>query len=259
MCEVITSVPGVDFVNQNDLNSSLIIEKKKIAIVVQNIRSMRKNFDNFLVHLESSQINPDIIFLTEIWLYDDEIDNYKINNYVCHANCNNNYASGGVIVFCRNDIICDISNLPCNSADILRLDTFINERKVTFICIYSLHSQSITTFLSDITIILNNLKNKNVVLLGDMIIDILPPINENVSLDYLYLMSSFGFESLVNSVTRPSSGTCIDHVFSRSLPCLNFNVTVNENNITDHSMISINLCQNILEKKVINNDYIKKN
>ena len=70
-----------------------------------------------------------------------------------------------------------------------------------------MHSQSITTFLSDITIILNNLKNKNVVLLGDMNIDILPPINENVSLDYLYLMSSFGFESLVNSVTRPSSGT----------------------------------------------------
>ena len=37
MCEVATSVPGVDFVNQIDFNSSLIIEMKKIAIVVQNI------------------------------------------------------------------------------------------------------------------------------------------------------------------------------------------------------------------------------
>lgn len=248
MCEVNTIDPSVDFINVNNLNSSLGSQKQNMSIVVQNIRSMRKNFDNFLVHLESNKINPDFIFLTEIWLYDDEIDNFKINNYVCHANCNNTYASGGVLVFCRNDIVCEASNFSCNSADIIRVDSIVDEKKFIFICIYRLHAQSINSFLCDISNYLKSLKCKNVVLLGDINIDILPPVNDSMSLEYLHLLSSLGFESLINSVTRPSSGTCLDHVFTRTLPCFIVDTKVYDYNITDHSMISINLYHNMSNK-----------
>lgn len=44
----------------------------------QNIHSMRKNFDFFVIHLESFVCQPDIIFLTEIWIKQNEISNYHI-------------------------------------------------------------------------------------------------------------------------------------------------------------------------------------
>ncbi len=71
---------------------------QKMSVVVQDIRSMRKKFDNFLVQLSASDSKPSFIFLTEIWIYENEIDNFKLNNYVSHYNCNNEYASGGVVV-----------------------------------------------------------------------------------------------------------------------------------------------------------------
>lgn len=70
----------------------------KDYFVVQNIRSVRANFDYFLSELNSICTSPLFIFLTEIFLFDYEVENYKIENYVSHATCNNTYKSGGVIV-----------------------------------------------------------------------------------------------------------------------------------------------------------------
>lgn len=41
-------------------------------IIHQNIRSLRKNFDVFLAHLESFLNKPALIFLSEIWIYENE-------------------------------------------------------------------------------------------------------------------------------------------------------------------------------------------
>ena len=46
------------------------MENKTLNILLQNIRSMRKNFDSFNVYLETLSIKPMIVCLTETWLND---------------------------------------------------------------------------------------------------------------------------------------------------------------------------------------------
>lgn len=70
-----------------------------LNVVHQNIRSLRENFDSLLVYLNSLVVMPDIIFLSEIWIYDHECVNFSIPNYTFKATCNQTYASGGVAVF----------------------------------------------------------------------------------------------------------------------------------------------------------------
>lgn len=241
MCEIDKKEPSVDCINNSFNSSSAVENMQKISIIVQNIRSMRKNFDNFLTHLSACDSKPEFIFLTEIWVYDDEIDLYKIDNYVCHSKCNNDYASGGVAVFCRNDMRYTFLSISFVSADILRLDTSVDNKNLIFICVYRLHAHTVNNFISELSIYLNTLKGKNIIILGDINIDILQPVINNSALDYLDLLSSFGFDSLVRTITRPSSETCIDHVFSRTLPCLIVESSVFDYNITDHSLILINI------------------
>ena len=50
-------------------------------IVHQNIRSLRSNFDNLVSNLNAFNRLPDIIFLTELWIYSLEVDNFSIPNY----------------------------------------------------------------------------------------------------------------------------------------------------------------------------------
>lgn len=134
---------------------------------------MRANFDLFLTELSSLNNYPLLIFLTEIFIFDDEVENYKINNYVSHANCNNTYKSGGVIVFSRTGIKCDVISTRLKSADILRVNTIVDGQIFVFICIYRLHSCTVNIFVSDLMIYLNKIKCKNLVILGDLNINIL--------------------------------------------------------------------------------------
>ena len=159
-----------DFKN-NSLSSSCdnnFHKQNNYSFVVQNIRSLRKNFDLFLAELIDIDASPLFIFLTEIFIYDNEVENYKINNYVAYANCNNSYKSGGVMVYSRSDIKCEYSLVNFNSCDILRVNTTINNHKIVFICIYRLHSCSIKIFCDDIANYLNKIKSKNLILVGDI-------------------------------------------------------------------------------------------
>lgn len=76
-----------------------------VQIVHQNIRSLRSNFNNFIAHLDSFSLLPDLLFLSEIWINDEEINLYRLD---C---CNNSYRSGGVLVYYRNDLNCFVETV----------------------------------------------------------------------------------------------------------------------------------------------------
>lgn len=116
-------------------------------VVHQNIRSLRKNFDLFVTHLQSFDKQPDMIFLTEIWIYECEIVDFNIPGYMFSANCNDTYSSGGVAVFIKTDYNnFEISNSSLGSADMLKVVCEINYEKYCFICIYRLHVKSKDVF-----------------------------------------------------------------------------------------------------------------
>ncbi len=94
------------------------------------------------------------------------------------------------------------------------------------------------TYLRDIGPLLSKIKCKNVIVIGDININLL---NETFSRDYMFFMSSIGLSSYVNTVTRPSSKTCLDHVFCRLSSNFQLSANVSEFDITDHSFVTGNL------------------
>lgn len=64
----------------NDLNL-LAVGKSTLTIVHQNIRSLRQNFDSLCLNLEAFQYLPDIVFVSEIWIFSYEINDYHIPGY----------------------------------------------------------------------------------------------------------------------------------------------------------------------------------
>ncbi|KAJ8980651.1 hypothetical protein NQ317_017577 [Molorchus minor] len=106
------------------------------------------------------------------------------------------------------------------------------------------------------------------VIIGDININL--KLNNDVTEEYLNAMSEFGFQSLINSITREDGETksCIDHIFLRAKEDIiknNVNSFVLKNKITDHCPIllkiktnSTNISENKQENRYVHiTDYKK--
>ena len=88
--------------------------------------------------------------------------------------------------------------------------------------------------------LLQNEKCKNLLLVGDLNLDILSD-GEHVDV-YNSILAEHGLFSFLNEATRPDSGKCLDHVVGRfdkpqsCYNCFNFDL-----GISDHCMTGINL------------------
>lgn len=82
---------------------------KKWSIIHQNIRSLRTNFDLILTDLTTNNLLPDIIVLSEIWIYSDEAKYYKILNYTMLVKYNDTYRPGGVAIY-FNDVLVNLND-----------------------------------------------------------------------------------------------------------------------------------------------------
>jgi hypothetical protein len=238
-------------------------EISSIKVLNQNIRSLRKNFDLFLSHLESEKLSPDIIVLTEIWVNRDEINFYKIPGYNVYSRCNESYRSGGVAVYIRDCYRCDGARERDDvaSADCVQLDCQASDLdRFTLLAVYRLHSSSPAQFISDMEVVFDELEGQNIVYAADGNINIISQSSEADA--YLEFMSSRGMLSLVNEPTRilGNSESCIDHTFIRFFNKTGqsrvTNTTVFHFNITDHSTVVSNISllgkiPNISQNKII--------
>lgn len=215
---------AIHHLNSNNNNNFYIdninngnISVGKISIVHQNVGSLRENFKFLVSHISAFPILPSLIFISEIWIYDYEADNYNMKNYTFHTKCNNNYRAGGVGVYVHDSIEQFSILTHCfDSADCLQIDATFSGEPFSFICFYRFHFKTVTSFISELKIFLTSVKSKNLILIGDFNIDILS--DTSLSYEYLSTMAAFGLESLINSYTRihNQSNSCIDHIFSRS-------------------------------------------
>lgn len=212
-------------------------------ILHQNIQSLNSNYSSILAYLNSLDDSnwPDLLFLSEIWVYEDFISDFLIPGYNLFANCNSSYRSGGVAVYIKNGLKCCSSNFVSPSFDALKVMFKLNDIEFSAVVIYRNHKYTKETFVNEFSSFLNQEKSSNCIILGDINIDIL--VSCHVSDEYMLLMSSYGFRSLVNEPTRLSSGTCLDHVFLRlhKNNALAYSSEVLHLGITDHSMTALYL------------------
>jgi hypothetical protein len=62
---------------------------KEFQISYQNIRSMRRNTDKLHTYLECVNLKPLLFGLSETWIFDEEIEDYSLDDYNLFAKCNN--------------------------------------------------------------------------------------------------------------------------------------------------------------------------
>lgn len=108
------------------------------------------------MYLNSLSNLSDILVLTEIWIYSCELNIYNINGYNQYAKCNDDYRSGGVIVFVKNDCVASASNVEIRSADVIKITLEVGSLTLAIIAVYRLHSQTILSFLDDLNSVLSN-------------------------------------------------------------------------------------------------------
>lgn len=137
---------------------------KSFFILHQNIRSLRQNFDFLIGNLESFVNLPEIIFVSEIWIYSCEVEDYHIPNYNFFANTNDTYSSGGVGVFVSNLYECDVKVFNLRSADVIKVCCEYCKEIFNFVCVYRLHSSPPNVFLDELSNFLTNERSGNLLL-----------------------------------------------------------------------------------------------
>lgn len=220
------------------------------VIIHQNIRSLRKNFDLFLCNITVNSMKPDLIILTEIWINTEESNFYKIPNYNLYTKCNDSYRAGGVAVYIK-DTLSNVQNihLNCYTADVLLISFEFSNQTFHVLAIYRLLFHSIELFINEFEdIFTNNLKRyKNLFWVGDVNINIIFENEANFyKVGYNTMMAENGLECMLSEPTRITdlSETCIDHVFVRnsSKNLISVVASVLHLDITDHSMVKVNVC-----------------
>lgn len=74
---------------------------KNFTIISQNIRSIYRNFDDFLITLSGLSIEPDIVVLTECRLNPNKAIP-QINNYKSYQTTNQFNQNDGVVVYIKD-------------------------------------------------------------------------------------------------------------------------------------------------------------
>lgn len=86
----------------------------------------------------------DKIFLSELWIYFNEMKEFNLTGYDFHAVTNDGYAPAGRGTFVQPGL--NASQIPSVSCDVLKLSLSINNYTVHLLVIYRLQMYSIGFF-----------------------------------------------------------------------------------------------------------------
>lgn len=231
--------------NCTDLNNVTIQKLKEgVNFIHMNIRSLCKNYDEFVVFLESLNFSCDIIILTETW-HIENIKDYNIVNYNMYYNESKFNQNDGVIIYINNKILSKIEHKKLSEVTISKIHFTLNEIKYNIFAIYRPPSTNVMNFIAELNDFLCfGSKVEFNMLIGDINIDIKK--SDIVTNTYINALSSKGFISYINSPTRVSaeSSSCLDHVFIKKMDHFK-NIDINsinfETSITDHHSTIVNI------------------
>ena len=89
----------------NELPQILNNDAHELIFVNYNIRSFFKNITGFCTIMQSASFEPDILILTETWLKEDNHEFANIRGYEGFHTIRTSGRSGGVSIFCRDNLV----------------------------------------------------------------------------------------------------------------------------------------------------------
>lgn len=238
----------------NDLKKHILLDKKDLTVVAQNIRSIYCNFDDFQVTLAHLDFDPDVVVLTECRLTPDKpipcIPNYS--SLASIHNCNQN---DGVVVYVKTALRSSMKEIQLVDASCVQVEVL----NCTIIAIY--RSPSFTNALNFINSLNNHLNtiksHKNIIVTGDININLILNSKDNSQtcnnrVKYLNMSASHG---LLPGHLLPTRGpNCLDHFiikFDRQKTTAN--IAVLNTSVTDHATLFLSLSKVKNRKPLPNN------
>lgn len=243
---------------QNHLES---INYKYLNIVSINLRSISSlnKFNKFKTFLSNLPRLPDILAIQETWFQEKVSDMYKIPHYNS-VHCCRGDGYGGTSIYIANKFQFTVDCCESfNYVDLIQIrlnNIKVNGKQLEFMTYYRSQKCKIEEFLNVLENKLINIPNSPLVVVGDSNVDLI----EGVSEDLTNLFHCFSLNNCHTLVTRPQSGTCIDHIFSNLVDQIAIDSV--ECSLTDHNLICCKLRLdieelNFLESVKITCDYAK--
>ena len=218
---------------------------KSLSIICFNIRSMKKNFEEFKAFFTELNDEFSIISLTETWCLDDPRNEslFKLNNYTSmHQPRSGGRNGGGTCMFVHNSLTFTTrSDLCVNNNDIESLSIEIFNKKAKNIIASVTYRQpagNINVFENSLKTLLSFKKDssKQIHLTGDFNLNLLDYKTNAKVKSYLDLIFSHSFIPLINRPTRISkhNATIIDHILTNAFINKTYLTGVLKTDISDH-------------------------
>lgn len=225
-----------------------------LTIVYLNIRSIRSNWDAFLLQIKHAISNLDIIILAEVSCSQSEVNFYHIDGFTSLYSLRENKKGGGIILYyktCR--LLCAQIDIQTNAFENVTcfLEPIGNMTSAP-VCVHAVYrppSSSTKIPISDANIelyaTLESLKAyKELVVIGDTNIN--TEDYGDLSAQYEATLAAWGLERGIWGFTREEikagrlSQTCIDHIYLKSR-AVNIQTGVVKTKISDHYLIALKL------------------
>lgn len=226
-----------------------------------NIRSIQKNFEELEILLEELSHKFEIIALTETWKIEN-IELYKLNGYNIIYNEGIYNQNDGVVVLIKDNLNFDVEINNIGPIKAIRIKVNFFENTLDILCLYKSPALNDNDFLDHLEHYLESKTfNSHInLILGDININLL--VNDNITNEYLNILSEHDFISTINKATRvyDGKGSCLDHIFIKTLPNVleNSIPIILKSNITDHYTTMVQIITNTKVKdQVVNENFIK--
>lgn len=235
--------PDLNLQNFNDHGIFTIEEIDELSAIVKpqysafhiNTRSLNQHYEELCNLLNSIPVNFDFIGCSETWLTgESHIDRYRIPGYTMVNDIRTFSTGDGVTLYVKTD-----NNF--RQRDDLKIDAienvWIETSDLIIGLIYKPPSLSNREFLDKLEVTLHKiyLSKKKCLIMLDVNINTLN--KSKITKDYLNLIRSEGFNSLIYEATRITETTqsCIDHIHTNfSTSCTSGSIAVE---IADHQPV----------------------
>lgn len=182
------------------------------TLIYMNIRSLRLNFTYFLATINNIIHKIKFIVLVETNISDNENNFYNIQGFNSIF-LNREGRGGGIAVYIAESLTFNHITLTTNSFEIVQTDVNINKNTLSLLSVYRPPHKTIPPFINELDTFINNIKKKqNILLVGDVNIDLLR--ENSTTTTYLNMLTSNGLQCMVNESTREdvkrNTRTCID-------------------------------------------------
>ena len=208
--------------NYLEVNEFKKLKSHDFTFMNFNIRGLTNNYDEFTSLISSFQSKLDVFILTESWLSNESYSSMEITSYKSHHTTRNQKKGGGVSIYVNSNYESEQVKEFSFIKSFIEVNTVkitINKLKYFIIGIYRPPNSDLNQFFVSLDHIIDKFKDKKVIFSGDLNINILKILNDEVPADLYNTFVSYGFYPTITRPTRINSknirnSSLIDHTWT---------------------------------------------